>query len=198
MGKEIEYKFAATPTLQNALRDAFGGDWTHLSMETTYYDTPALALSARHVTLRKRLENGVSICTVKTNADHGRGEWECACEKIEEAIPRLIALGAPLPLAEWVQPELAAICMARFTRLSRILSIEGGTVELALDSGLLLGGGKQAPLCEIEAELKSGTEASLDAFATELSRRFTLSILPTSKFRRALALAKGDSLNAAE
>ena len=61
-------------------------------------------------------------------------------------------------------------------------------IELALDRGVLLGGGKEAPLCEVELELKSGSEETLVALAEAIAREFSLSPEPKSKFQRAREL----------
>ena len=66
-------------------------------------------------------------------------------------------------------------------------------MELALDQGCLMGGGKEIPLCEVEVELKSGDEAGAVAFARQLARDYGLQPEENSKFRRALALAKGEN-----
>jgi len=67
-----------------------------------------------------------------------------------------------------------------------------GIVELALDEGILMGGGKEIPLCEVEVELKSGDIRFCDLFAKTLAARFGLTPETKSKFRRALALYKGE------
>ena len=192
MGREFEMKFAAGPEQLDAIRQRFG-DFCAISMETTYYDTPDGALSARRITLRRRLENGLSVCTVKTPGDgHGRGEWDAEAEKIEDAIPVLLEAGCTADLKALTKAGLVAICGARFTRLAKTLDLEGAQVELALDSGCLMGGGKEMPLCEVEVELKSGDEATAVAFANRLAREYGLRPEGASKFRRALALAKGE------
>lgn len=193
MGREFELKYAADAPRQEALRGAFPGDWRIITMETTYYDTPEADLSARRVTLRRRMENGVPVCTVKTPAVGGvRGEWECPCEKIEEAVEMLCKLGCPAALSGCAKKGLVPICGARFTRQALTLTVGECTVELALDAGELLGGGRTLPLCEVEVELKTGDEAAAVAFAEELAARFALKPEKSSKFRRALALAKGE------
>ena len=162
-------------------------------METTYYDTPGGDLNRLHWTLRRRMENGVAVCTVKTPCpDGGRGEWEVNREDIREAIPELCAMGAPRQLLLCLGAELAEVCGARFTRQALTVAAEGCTVELALDRGSLLGGGKELPLCEIEVELKDGSEKAAAAFAQSLAREFGLTPEQGSKYRRALALAKGE------
>ena len=77
MATEFELKYAATTAQLSKIRAAVPGEYTAISMETTYYDTPDHALSARKWTLRRRLENGTSVCTLKTPAGGlGRNEWE--------------------------------------------------------------------------------------------------------------------------
>ena len=193
MGREFELKYAALSPQQEALRAAIPGSWQSIAMETTYFDTPAGELSARRITLRRRMENGVSVCTVKTPAPGGaRGEWECECDSIEKAVPELCKLGAPQALLQWAGGELVPTCGARFTRQALTLELESCTVEIALDHGCLLGGGQEQPLCEVEVELKAGNDAAAVAFAESLAAKFGLKPEKRSKFRRALALAKGE------
>ena len=82
-----------------------------------------------------------------------------------------------------------AVFAARFTRRAALTNAGEGTVELALDWGVLLGGGKELPFAEVEVELKQGSDADAIAFAQSLAARFRLTPEPKSKIRRALALA---------
>ena len=190
MGMEYERKFAAKPEDLEAIAEAFSGGFETVCMQTAYYDTPSGALSGRRFTLRRRLENGVSICTVKAPAGDARGEWETACGSIEEAIPRLLAMGCPAELETLVQEGLVQICGARFTRRYKTILLPGGSVELALDQGVLIGGDQEIPLCEVEAELKEGSPSLCDRFAEELAVRYGLTPEPLSKFARARACAR--------
>ena len=81
-------------------------------------------------------------------------------------------------------------CGARFTRHAIALPSGGGTVELALDEGVLLGGGKEETLREAEVELKSGEDDDAIRFAQSLAQRFSLTPEPKSKLARAKALAE--------
>ena len=190
MGKEFEIKFAATPAQLAELEAAFGL-LTPISMETTYYDAADGSLSARHITLRRRLENGSAVCTVKTPLGGlGRGEWETCCEDITAAIPVLCKLGCAEDLISLTACGIVPVCGARFTRLAASLTAEGCTLELALDRGVLLGGGREMPLCEVEVELKEGSEEGALAFARHLAETYGLRSEKKSKFRRALDLAK--------
>ena len=192
MGVEYEWKFAAEPELLPEIEKAYPGKAVVYRMETTYYDTPTGALSSRHYTLRRRLENGVSVCTLKTPAGSARAEWELHCEDIAEAIRLLQNTDCPADFFALAGEGVAPICAARFTRIAKEIILENGMVELALDEGVLLGGGKEEPLCEVEVELKSGSASECDLFAKTLAARFGLKLQPKSKFRRALALYKGE------
>ena len=190
MGREFELKFRATPEQQEAILSLYG-DFSTIDMETTYYDTPNGSLSARNITLRRRLENGNAVCTVKTQLDGvGRGEWETNHQRIEDAIPVLCKLGCAEDLIALTAPGLVRVCGARFTRQCKTLAVEGSTVELALDRGILLGGGRELPLCEVEVELKEGREDDALLFAQILAAKYGLQQETKSKFRRALDLAK--------
>ena len=194
MGVEFELKYSASPEKQAAIAAAYPLEYREFQMQTTYYDTAGFALSQRHITLRCRMENGQPVCTVKTPVSgYGRGEWECECADIEEGIGKLCSLGAPKELLMMTAQGVVPVCGARFTRQAGILEWNGARLELALDRGILTGGGTEIPLCEVEVELKSGEpEAAID-FGTALAERFGLTVQHKSKFRRALALAKGEA-----
>lgn len=84
------------------------------------------------------------------------------------------------------------VCGARFTRLAKTVELPGCVVEIALDTGILMGGGREIPLCELEVEYKDGSEAVASAWAERLAQRFGLEAETKSKFRRASLLAKGE------
>lgn len=193
MGIEYELKFQATDAIQEAVLAQIPGRDRHFAMETTYFDTPTGQLSARRYTLRLRMENDTAVCTLKApEQGAGRGEWEIPCQRIEDAVPELCKLGAPAEVQSLVQEGLVAVCGARFHRVARTVCVEDCTLELAIDRGVLTGGGRQTPLCEIEVELKSGSREACDRYAMELARQFALQPQPQSKFRRALALYRGE------
>ena len=190
MGREFELKFAATEEKQALIAEKYG-PFREISMETTYFDTPDGALQQRHITLRRRMENGVSVCTVKTpHADGGRGEWELQWNDPATMVSELCKLGAPAELLEWTAAGIAPVCGAKFLRKARTLEVPGGEVELALDKGILMGGGKQIPLCEVEVELKSGDDSAATLFAQIIASEFSLERERKSKFRRAQQLAR--------
>ena len=65
MGREFELKYQAAPETIAAIHGKFG-EFTRISMETTYYDTADLALRSRKWALRQRLENGRAVCTARS------------------------------------------------------------------------------------------------------------------------------------
>lgn len=192
MGREFELKFGATEEILSAVAEKYG-PFAPISMETTYYDTPDAALSHRHITLRRRMENGLSVCTVKTPlADGSRGEWECHWEDPDTMVEELCKLGAPQELLHLTAGGITPVCGARFQRLARTVEGKDWSAEIALDRGILMGGGREIPLCELEVELKSGEDEKILAFAKALAAEYELQPQKESKFRRAQRLAKGE------
>lgn len=192
MATEYEWKFRTNAETLSAICEAFPETPVKFSMETTYYDTPTGALSARHYTLRRRLENGESVCALKTPAGNARSEFEVRCDDILEAIAEFPGLGCPGDFSALVQEGITPICGAKFTRTAKTIVTPEGTVELALDEGILMGGGQETPLCEVEVELKTGDVRFCDLFAKTLAARFGLTQETKSKFRRALDLYRGE------
>ena len=193
MSVEFELKYCASPQIHAALRQRFAGEEQMLSMETVYYDTSGGDFAARRLTLRRRMENGQPVCALKTPAAGlARGEYELAGDRIEEAALELCKLAGLSELIPAAERGLIPICGARFTRIAKLLILPQCTAELALDTGVLTGGGREVPLCEAELELKSGSQEALCAFGEALATEFSLIPETKSKFRRALALAKGD------
>lgn len=84
--------------------------------------------------------------------------------------------------------DLSPICGAEFTRRAMPMAVPGGEVELALDLGKVTGSGREAPICEVEIEGKTGEASQWEVFARDFAEKFGLHPQPKSKFRRALAL----------
>ncbi len=188
MAIEYELKFRADREKLQAIGAAFPENQQHYDMLTTYYDTPSGALSARKYTLRHRRENENHVCTLKTPAvGNGRKETEVACCRIEDAR----FADAPADFAELVQEGLIAVCGAKFHRIAIPVTYGACMLEIALDEGILTGGGREIPLCEVEVELKSGSPEDADMFARILANQYRLTPETKSKFRRSLDLRGG-------
>ena len=189
MGKEFELKYRATKEDLVVLKGRFPC-LEPIAMETTYYDNEAGDFNRLHWTFRRRMENGRSICTLKTPlAGLGRAEFETECGDILAAVPLLIEQGAPRELLLLTCRGVFPSCGARFTRLAGPIGGEGFTAELALDEGILLGCGRELPFAEVEVELKAGSEEAVTAFANALAESYGLRPEHKSKVARARALA---------
>lgn len=190
MGREFEKKYRASADALEAVRQRYG-NFTAIHMATTYYDTPGRELSRRRWTLRQRQENDRTVCTLKTPLPDGsRGEWEVVSPSLEAGIEGLLAAGAPKELADVISTGLEPVCGARFLRHAKAVACENAALELALDSGELLGGGRALPFWEIEVELKSGSDQAAERFGEALRQEFRLAEEPESKFQRARKLAQ--------
>ena len=189
MGREFELKYAAAAADLEILKARYP-QLRPITMETVYYDDPEGVLSRMHWTLRRRMENEISVCSLKTPAGGlARGEWEVECDDILEAIPMLCEMGAPVTLIAMTVRGLKSVCGARFTRLAGPVQAGDSVVELALDAGVFLGGGKEEAFTEVEVELKEGSEADAVAFGEALAKEMGLTEEFRSKVGRARALA---------
>lgn len=193
MGIEFELKFQATPEQLAAMDQACVGSRQVIRMQTAYYDTPNADLTRLHYTLRRRMENDTSVCTLKLPAaGSARMEFEVEKDSIQDAIPELCKLSGVPDLEALLSRGVTAICGARFTRIAKTVTLADAEVELALDQGVLTGGSKTLDLCEAEVELKSGSRDAAIAYASQLALAYGLTPQPYSKFRRARSLAEGE------
>ena len=189
MAVEYELKYRATPEILEKIQADFPGEYTTTEMTTTYYDTPGADLAKLFWTLRHRQEGDRHICTLKTPAGlDGRSEYEWNCEDIQKAIPHLCRLAGSSALAQLAERGLVPTCGARFTRTARPFRAGSTVTELALDSGVLVNGDREAPFAEMEVELKWGFREEADIIGLLLSQSYELQTEPKSKFLRAKEL----------
>lgn len=192
MGIEFELKYRATGEILEQVAQKVKGEVHHYAMETTYYDTADALLSGQRCTLRRRMENESSVCTLKMPTDGaGRAEYSVECADIRDAIPELCKLGGFFQqeqLLAGVQP----VCGARFHRTAITVDTGDAVLELALDTGVLTGGGREEPLCELEVELIQGPQEAAESYGRALAILYGLKPETKSKFRRASLLAKGE------
>lgn len=191
MAVEYELKFKADGCVLQALCREFPKNHTHFEMQTTYYDTPSRALSARHYTLRLRQENQKTVCTLKSPAEgYGRQELETECAAIEEGLKILCKLDCPEDFPSLVAEGVQAVCGAKFSRIAIPVNTDRFQAELALDEGILFSADRTAPLCEVELEYKGGDRAEMTAYARILATLYGLEPEAQSKFARALQLGE--------
>ena len=167
-----------------------------LEMEAMYYDTADNLIARCHGGLRLRRENETRVVCLKLAAESGFGgarkareEYECTAPDIRTGIQNLPAAGAPQDICDCLlQANLIELGLTAFTRFWFLLSYQGCTCELAFDYGKLTRNGRVGPICEMELELKSGSEADFDALAVQLQQEFDLKPQPLSKLARMMRL----------
>jgi inorganic triphosphatase YgiF len=164
------------------------------TLNSTYYDTADLLLRKASVSLRVRDTNGRFVQTIKSaNGNAGlfdRSEWE---HEVKDRDMDLIAASGtalePL-LSVRVRNALRPVFETRVNRTVYQLARKGSDIEVALDRGVVKGGGRQAAIHEIELELKHGEPAELFRLARELDAIVPLRIAGKVKAERGYELVQ--------
>lgn len=164
----------------------------------TYFDTPALDLWRRQITLRVRREGGHWIQAVKGASAVSAGVHTRV--KIETVVdgPRPDVSGLPshavtrILKSPGVAGALFPVMRTEITRSSRILEPAPGVlIEAAVDTGSIRSRRRREPVCELELELKSGPVTALYELAHHLSAQIPLALEHQTKAERGYALFIG-------
>ena len=171
------------------------------SLYNIYFDTPEQALRQRRMALRLRRMGTQAkpqwVQTLKTGGSDAsalscRGEWESPVPGPVLSLQALKATPWPGMDPDGSLFEALAPCFVTvFERCSwQVHRRDGSWVEVALDIGHLEANGKQAPICELELELKAGQASVLFEIARELA--LAVAALPAhlSKAQRGFLLAQ--------
>jgi len=167
----------------------------------TYYDTPTHTLQRKAVALRVRRVGTANapqwVQTLKMGAAGDsalsrRGEWEAPIST--DGLDRSLLVDTP-----WAEMDpdgslfqaLHPVFTTSFERLSWIIALDTGRVEIALDRGNVLMAGHSAPLCELEIELLEGSTDAVFEIANHIGKHISLLPLHVSKAERAYRLADG-------
>src|SRR5690606_37449288 len=136
-----------------------------------YFDTPGAALNEARAALRVRQAGDRYIQTLETQGEfvggaHRRQEWEWPLEG-----PELdLSLLAETPLRARVNlQELQLVFETNFRRQVVMLELGSCVIEVAIDAGEVLAGGRVMPLHEVEFELKAGEPGALLSWARALA-----------------------------
>ncbi|NOX83255.1 MAG: CHAD domain-containing protein [Alphaproteobacteria bacterium] len=200
---EFELKFAGAPADVAALpRSLFvraltpaKGVWRRL--ETTYYDTPGRELAQAGLSLRLRIDAGRRIQTVKRPASSPveRKEYE-----------RVLGPGEvfPAPVGKKkIDAKIAGLAKglrptARTTvdRWTATANFGASQIEIAVDLGRAeswdgAGTAYEAPLGEVELELKAGAPRDVFELGRELAANAPLRLATRSKLEMARGLVDG-------
>ena len=196
MATELEIKLTLSESAQQqalncllALPQAEKGP--RKTLINRYFDTPDAALNQARAALRVRQAGDRYIQTLKTrgefvNGAHNRQEWEW-----ELSGPELdLSLLEQTPLHN--QVDLANLQLAfetNFQRQEIILKDGDNEIEVAVDTGQILGGGKARPLHEVEFELKAGDALCLMQQASKLAEQVPVFLNLVSKAEQGYYLA---------
>lgn len=167
-------------------------------LAATYFDTPALDLSRRHIALRVRREGRRWVQAVKgggstASAVHQRLEIETT---LSDRHPDLSLLPRH-PVSRILQSKkiaesLLPVLRTEITRSLRMLEPAPGVlIEAAIDRGVIRSGRRREPVCEIELELKSGPVSALFDLAQQLAEVVPLALEHRSKAERGYVLFRG-------
>lgn len=186
---EIELKFLCEPSDAAAvLAAAPAGEDKTKDLASTYYDTPDGALKKAGVSLRLRESGGAWVQTLKRGDGFAREEHEVpvADGRLDFAMPAL---------AECLKPErfadLAPAFTVQVTRQQRTFAYGDAEIEMAVDQGEILGGGRRRAICEVELELIAGDCKRLFDVARQLARTAPLYLSFEGKSAQGRALVAG-------
>ncbi|MCB4862149.1 CHAD domain-containing protein [Sphingobium sp. PNB] len=172
MNREVELKLELAPDAA----DAFGRlDWLPAdsdvaTLRSIYFDTAQRDLAGRGISLRIRRSNGQRVQTVKADGEGGAGlfaraEWEMP---VADDAP---VLDARTPIAELLGQGVHGIQPVFHAEVERrrwIVRQDDALIELVLDRGQVSAGDRQAAICEVELELKSGSPGALFLLARRI------------------------------
>src|SRR5262245_34618433 len=165
----------------------------HKTLHSTYYDTADLVLRKAGVSLRVRDTNGRFVQTIMSANGAGlfdRSEWEH--EVKDRDIDLIAASGTVLEplLSVRVRNALRPVFETRVDRTVYQVARNGSDIEVALDRGEVAAGGRQAPINEIELELKHGQSTELFRLARKLDATVPLRIAAKVKAERGYELVE--------
>jgi inorganic triphosphatase YgiF len=170
-------------------------------LQSTYFDTPDQWLSTHGMALRVRRIGRKQIQTLKAPATGPDGlqnfqEFEA---EIAGDRPQLAAItDAKLTRRlerENVWRRLRPVFETRFQRAAFLTEHGNSKIEVAVDLGSVVAGGRRLPIAEIELELKSGEPGALydlaEQLALQLAEDFPIRLGAETKAARGYALAEG-------
>lgn len=165
-------------------------------LRNIYLDTPEQALKSRRIAVRRRQIGTQWLLTIKTDAPESstaglsrRMEWEFPMPPDQLDFSSVdIAPIRELLISQ--ADSLQQSFSTDFVRTSWEIQQGDSTIELALDLGYIRTAHHRAPICELELELLTGSEAALTSLAQELQQPLSLTPFSLSKAARGYALLK--------
>jgi triphosphatase len=170
-------------------------------LSSTYFDTPDQWLSSHRMALRVRRIGRKRIQTLKApvSGPDGLQNFQEIEAEIDSDRPQLAAI-TDTKLSRRLEREnvwrrLRPVFETRFQRSAFLTEQGDSKIEVAVDLGSIIAGGRRLPIAEIEFELKSGEPDALYAlaeqWALQLSEEFPIRLGAETKAARGYALAEG-------
>lgn len=202
---ELKYRIESVAAGQEILKSRFiqricvPGSSEEIQMKAVYYDDSEGLLSSNKIGYRIRKEGNRYVATVKYAALHTgdgfsrRYEYNVDVDG-EEANPKIfcgvIEDKNIAKLFGDIKPE--KMFTTEFVRDLVLVNYKASVIEVSFDSGSIYSekSTSSLPICELECELKSGSEAELTDFGAALVDEFGLTALNDSKLKRGLQLIK--------
>ncbi len=160
-----------------------------------YYDTPDLALQEKQCSLRARREGARFRAALKmpgTIVDglSSREEFEIDIRDWPTAVKDFPDVSFRSRVAAIIPAGSRLIPRIEVDMLRRVVHLASGEsrIELVLDEGEILGGGRSVSLCEVELELIRGEVSDVLALGKLLEDRFPLTRSTLSKHEIGLQL----------
>lgn len=185
--REIELKFLLERAdIDTVLAALPAGATAVRAMTATYYDTADRWLGRHGFGLRVRRTGGRYVQTLKSalGADGGRDEWEWDVPTEAPAPGLLATTPAALPPGAALLPRF----IVNVSRTVRVVQEGEARIEVALDDGEVIAGGRREPVLELELELLSGPAAALASLAARLRDHVALTPSSVTKAERGFRL----------
>ena len=164
---------------------------------STYFDTDDEWLRQHGMALRIRQAGKLRIQTLKAPAGEVAGaqsylELEASITADQPDLtliddPDLLQRLAAAGVAERLRPTFTT----DFQRNAWLIDFDSSSIELAFDRGRIICGGQEAPINELELELKSGRPAALFALADTVLDRIPFQLGHETKAARGYQLKTG-------
>lgn len=170
-------------------------EFKKIQMKAIYYDTVDECLQKQKVAYRVRQENDCFVATYKSGKINEQNVFERVeinkdVKNMKPDISVFVEETEIWPKLKAIKnSEFKPIVITDFVRKCTDISWNKSMIELALDIGFVQGKEQQAPLYEVELELKSGTIDDLLAYKQKLEEKFKLVASPVSKYKKGLILA---------
>jgi len=198
---EIEFKLSCTPqtatTLGRQLTRLTGAPPQKLRLQNTYYDTPNQDLRAHGIALRIRKQGATQLQTVKcagivSGGLSSRPEWETPYSgRFDFSAVDDMRVREQLEILARLPGYRATLDTNFYRHVWHWRPAADTHVEIVLDRGRILAGGREEAICEIELELVSGQSERLLDLVAQLSTLAPLFPCPLSKAARGSRLMSG-------